>query len=42
MAQLFLVMVGPVPTIHVWRRGRLIEGVDARNKPEHDGRSDGG
>jgi hypothetical protein len=31
------VMVGPVPTIHVfatWRRG---EDVDARHKGEHDG-----
>jgi hypothetical protein len=42
MDRLFLIMVGLAPTIHAWRRGRLIEDVDARDKPEHDGWSDGG
>jgi len=30
-------MVGLVPTIHVFRRWRYAQDVDARDKPEHDG-----
>jgi hypothetical protein len=32
---LFFVMAGLVPAIHVWLRGA--KGVDARDKPGHDG-----